>query len=366
MTDSKDPRPDAEEAMPEEEATRLALEPAPAARPRRQGGFLPAVAGGALAALAGFGLSHFNAFGFRAEVDVNGLSAELSKQAADLAALRSDLEGSVTRFDSSQAALTGRADGLESNLAALSEAKEAALADLDKRIAAIEAFPADGDASTAAVAAALSDLERRVTALGSGGAALPANIEAKLDAAMEQLAAAEAKAAEEAAKAETTARIARQRAAVDQLRAALESGAAFSGVLADLPQDQIAPALRDSAATGFITLKSLQDSFPDAARTALQVAWGAKTEEGWGARLTDFLQAQTGARSLTPREGADPDAVLSRAEAALREGRLAASMAELQTLDPAIRAPLDDWIALATKRIEAETAVAALAAAIEG
>jgi hypothetical protein len=66
-----------------------------------------------------------------------------------------------------------------------------------------------------------------------------------------------------------------------------------------------------------------------------------------------FLRSQTGARSLAPRAGDDPDAVLSRAEAAVRDGRLREALAELEALPPAAAAELAPWRARAEQRVEA-------------
>ena len=84
--------------------------------------------------------------------------------------------------------------------------------------------------------------------------------------------------------------------------------------------------------------------------------------ESWTDRVSSFLRTQTGLRSLTPRDGNDPDAVLSRAEAALTQGRLADALAELDALPDAALPALKDWTATATLRLSAESAVAALAA----
>jgi hypothetical protein len=95
-------------------------------------------------------------------------------------------------------------------------------------------------------------------------------------------------------------------------------------------------ALAALADTGVPTLGQLQATFPDAARDALRVARETNTDDGWGGRFLDFLAAQTGARPLTPLEGDTPDAILSRADFALSEGRVADAVAELETLDPAV------------------------------
>jgi len=108
------------------------------------------------------------------------------------------------------------------------------------------------------------------------------------------------------------------------------------------------------------TLQSLRETFPNAARAALEAARQADMGAGWTDRITAFLQTQTGARSLTPREGTDPDAILSRAEAALASGDVAATLAELATLPEAAKPDLAAWQAQAQLRLDAAAALAGL------
>jgi hypothetical protein len=61
-------------------------------------------------------------------------------------------------------------------------------------------------------------------------------------------------------------------------------------------------------------------------------------------------------RSVAPREGTDVDAILSRAEAAVRDGRVADAIAELDGLPEQAAAQTAAWRELA------ETRLAALAA----
>jgi hypothetical protein len=106
---------------------------------------------------------------------------------------------------------------------------------------------------------------------------------------------------------------------------------------------------------------ALLAAFPDAARAALAAVAAEEAQGGgWSDRALAFLQMQTGARSVTEREGTGPDAVLSRAEAALREGRLADAVAEVTTLPPAAQAPLADWLAQAGTTLAARAALAGL------
>ncbi|MCT4369683.1 hypothetical protein CLG85_004745 [Yangia mangrovi] len=91
--------------------------------------------------------------------------------------------------------------------------------------------------------------------------------------------------------------------------------------------------------------------FPPAARDALSAARRAEsTTEDTASRVTTFFANQLGARSVEPREGDDPDAVLSRAEAALRSGDLGSVLNELAALPEPAQAELADWTARAEAR----------------
>ena len=69
---------------------------------------------------------------------------------------------------------------------------------------------------------------------------------------------------------------------------------------------------------------------------------------------------------MTPREGNDPDAVLSRAEAALVAGDLPAALAEIAALPPVAQEVLSPWVATAQTRLNAIAAVADLTSKIGG
>jgi hypothetical protein len=180
-------------------------------------------------------------------------------------------------------------------------------------------------------------------------------------------------AAEEAARlrteAEAAARTTVARAAFSRLSAALESGGPFSGALSELTEVvgvPVPPELIAVADTGVPTLGDLVRTFPDAARAALAAAIraGVDAEAGAMERLGAFLRAQTGARSITPREGGDPDAVLSRAEAALGEGRLDDALALIDMLPEPARLEMAGWRAAAERRRAALAAAAALSATL--
>ena len=111
---------------------------------------------------------------------------------------------------------------------------------------------------------------------------------------------------------------------------------------------------------GIPTIADLRDSFEDAARQSLEDALRANMGESWTERVSNFLRSQTGLRSLTPREGDDPDAILSRAEAALGAGRIADALVELDAMPDAGKPALADWVAEAGIRTAAEHALSQL------
>jgi hypothetical protein len=331
------------------------LPPAPAGR-SGAGAFLGMVLGGVLAAGAGFGLARFMPDLLPIGGD-DALSATVAAQADEIAALRAEL-----------AALPAPDPQIDARLSAL-EAAPADGAGLDDRLAALEAEIADlrarpatgGAAASPEMLAELAALKEQVAALGSGGS-VPADVIAAADAAEARLKAAEASATAMAEQAEAAAAAARRGAALDRVTAALDSGAPYASALPELGGADLPPVLLDNAAVGLPTVADLAESFPEAARTALEAALRANMGESWTDRVSSFLRSQTGLRSLTPREGNDPDAVLSRAEAALAQGRVADAITELAAMPEAGKPALADWLAQAQTRVDAEAAVAALAA----
>ncbi|WP_408635231.1 COG4223 family protein, partial [Paracoccus binzhouensis] len=75
-----------------------------------------------------------------------------------------------------------------------------------------------------------------------------------------------------------------------------------------------------------------------------------------------FLRVQTGARSVEPRQGDDPDAILSRADAAVKAGDIKGALAEIGSLPQPGQDAMADWTARAGLWVEANAALAALAA----
>lgn len=234
--------------------------------------------------------------------------------------------------------LTARLDAIEANLTALGD------------------LPSDTGVSPAALAA----LQAEVAALQSNGSgvsddltSLAADVEAKLTEA-------EARATELTTQATAIAASAARNAALAQIGAALDSGLPYAAALTALGDDAVPEVLATHAATGLPSVEALRAAFPDAARQALEQALRADPGSTWTDRVGTFLRNQTGARSLEPRDGTDPDAILSRAEAALAGADVQLALTEVAALPPAAQTAMADWTALAQRRLDAQAALAGL------
>ena len=358
--------------------------PPPPVRRRGGGAFLGTVLGGILAAGAGFGLARMVPGGWPVQGN-SALEAQIKAQEDSLAGLKAQLSDLAARpvQDSTEeiAALKSELQKMIADSAAvvdpvpmIAEATgdiQASIAALDGRLTEIEKRPVGGagaGVSSAAIAAydrQLQDLRAQIAAQNGQGSDIAAQIEAVAADAKAQLAAAAQDAERLKAEAEAAVQTATTGAAMGRIRAAIEAGGPYAGAVADLTAlgMQIPPDIAGLAETGVPTLTELQRSFPAVARDALSAALRAQTPTGWRDRLTAFLRTQTGARSLSPRDGTDPDAVLSRAEGLLADGDIAATLAELGTLPAAAKDVLAPWVTEAESRQKAIAALSALSAA---
>ncbi|TCP61164.1 hypothetical protein EV663_106111 [Rhodovulum bhavnagarense] len=321
--------------------------PTPAPQPKRKGGLFIPLIGGVLAAGIGYGAAQYiKPEGWPFPGTATGADdAALSALSDRLAAL----EGRVANLP------TEPAPGQAPDMSAYDDR----LGALAKQVAALETglenarITGGGDEAAAALAAYQQELEQMRAELATqrdenarlaqSVAAVADEAEAEVDAAMERAALIEA------------------RAAIMRIDAALASGAPFAGALPQLGEIEVPAALADIAGQGVATLAALQEDFPTAARAALDAALKQRADGDVGDRVGAFLRSQLGVRSLTPREGDDADAVLSRAEAALRQGALDAALAELDMLPDAARGEMAGWIARAVARQQAVAAAQSIA-----
>ena len=159
--------------------------------------------------------------------------------------------------------------------------------------------------------------------------------------------------------ADEKASLAENRAAAATLASAVSSGEPYAEALGALSGVDVPDALSANAETGVPTAAELTESFPPAAREALAAARADGTD-GAGGGLSGFLTSQLGMRSVTPREGDGPDAVLSRAQAAVTAGDFDTALQEISTLPDAAKSALSDWTQSAQTRVDAVSAADSL------
>lgn len=300
-----------------------------AAQPQQKGGFFPLALGGLVAGVIGFAAATLTA-----PAPDTSLADQIAAQSSQISALEQ-------RVTAAPAVDLSGIEATQSDLAAQ-------IADVSERLTALEERPVSSGGSAAAGEGVAGEMD-----------ALRAQIAEMTNAAQTELAEARAQAASIEENAAAAARNAAARAALARVQTALESGAPIGAALGDLEEalDQSAPDALIAVQDGVPTLASLQDQFPDVARAALATARteGVSGEEttGFGA----FLRTQFDVRSTTPQEGNSADAILSRAEAAVRAGRLSDALAEISALPEVARAELSDWLGQAEARANAIAAV---------
>lgn len=372
----------AAEEPPVEEPPIEEIAPPPAPEPAvtvQKVGFMPLALGGLVAGGIGYGAAMLGAGGtsdLQAMVDQQ--ASQIETLTAELAALPGSIDvPDVAPLQSAVEALQGETSALSSGQEAMAaEAASAVaatgevLATLDERLTAVERAPGeDGAVTDTAIASFERELDELREELNSQESrmqevadAATAEVSAAREAAAADLAAvrAEAEAQEAAARAEAQAALAA--AAISEIRVAVESGAPFDEAAAKLADVgvEVPEALAAVAAEGVQTQQVLLSDFPDLAREALSVARDAGGDEEGSGGLGSFFRDQLGARSTVPREGDDPDAVLSRAEAAAQSGDLDAALAEISALPENVQTVFADWMAQSETRSAALTALSEL------
>jgi hypothetical protein len=316
-----------------------------------KGGILPMLSAGAFVAILGF-------IGGRADVIPNDALPKFLQRNSALAETVLDqkvaLESLVQRL-----AEFAKADEIAILQVQVSETAErgaAARAELSDQIANLPVATGNGpNIDVAAVQALIEAQNAKI-------AALIEELQTQTEETQTSAAQLEAAAAEEVL-------FVQARASLSRVQAAIETGSPFSSALADFSDASAAPVpevLRDAASAGVSALAFLQDEFPPLAREALAAArLETPTSETTVGKLSAFLARQTGARSVTPREGSDADAVLSRVEAAMRKGALNDALVELDTLPATSKLVLSAWAEAVKRRLDASTAVAQLAASLK-
>ncbi|EYD73191.1 hypothetical protein Lokhon_00718 [Limimaricola hongkongensis DSM 17492] len=350
-----DPAPGAKSAAPAAQETVPPRETGPRhgagrgptpAPPSKASGLGAGLLGGLIAAALGLGAGWLwldrDPRGAEFDTRLGAVEREIAPLADGLDALRaetgtglSDLDARLGATETGLADLTARLDGFETRLA---QAEASAGPDGTLAREAVARWQGEVDALRA-------DLETQAQ-----------EIAAMAEQAAQGVTQAERSAAQIEAEAAAVAARARARATLAEIEAALETGEPYPALLEELQATspaEIPAALAGPAADGVASRSALIESFAEPARAALATARreGLSGEEG--GRVAGFFRDTLQLRSTTPVEGATTDAVLSRAEAALRDGRLQEVLSELDALPEPVRAPLEDWLALARARAEA-------------
>ena len=354
----------------------------PQTEARKSSGFFPTLLGGAIAAALGFGAAYY--------ILPRGISDETTAALTDQQAKLTGVADTVTKVETSLTqrleTLSKKVGAIEPEIDTLKASVETLQGDLGERLDAVSVEMKKTAEQVSALEARVLEIEKRPIADTKGAAAaavaayegelqalraqledqkkqfedLSAEVTARINNAKEQ-------AGEIQKTAEETAKAATARAAISRIEAALEAGGGFETALSEFSEATgITPpaALQNAAKNGVTSLANLQASFPEAARTALAVSIRTTAGDGTVDRLTAFLKSQVSPRSLEPREGDDPDAVLSRAEAELKAGDLEKALVTLKSLPDDGRVAMADWLEKAQARVDAQKALAELKQAL--
>lgn len=324
----------------------------PTPQPRRREIFLPAIFGGAVACALGFFAGQLDWVEARLGL---GASEEMAQTIAEQQEMIADLRARIDALPEPETVdLSGLETGL-SGLVAQTEQLEvarneqvAALDTIAERLSTLEKRPLTQSVSPEAMQAYEDELNR-----------LTGELKAAVDAQRSEVAEIlnSARASED--QATRNAQVAQARAAAARIVAAVDNGEPFADAIEVLQSSgdfEVPAALTDAAAEGVPTLAALQSQFPQAARAALAAAREEAAAAGDGG-VFSFLERRLGARSVVPQDGDDPDAVLSRAEAAVKSGDFGAALSEVNNLPDTAKSVLAPWTTQAQTRNGAVTAV---------
>jgi hypothetical protein len=260
-----------------------------------------------------------------------GETANAGGSVADGAAVNNRIAEAEQRL---QARIDGRlAEGETADQKALGSA-ETEIADLKAKVATLsQSSPVNGDGE---VAAALAGLDNRT---------------AKLEAELSTLSG-------EIDKDQAGARSAASVLALGNLRAAVDAGRPYAAELVSIRR--LAPEIRNFGALpafadqGIPTLPELTASFATAEDTALAALPTPKDESFFGSLLASAKSMVKVRRIDAGATGDDPDAVLARAEAKLKQDELAEAVKEVDGLSGASREAFAPWIDAARARASAD------------
>lgn len=345
----------------------------------KQSSILPMIGGGIIAGAIGFLAAYMGAFVADTSITDAAVDGRIDELAAEIQALEpTDVSPLTERIDAISAeletvqsaseapadtSLADRIDALEGTIADTFSGLDGRLAVLDGQFTALEGRMAELAIEQPAIVAEQTDAisDEMIAAFQGELDTLKAQAEEQVEAARLRAAEVEEVAARSEEEAAKSAARAERLAALGKLAAAVESGRAYTSELAEF--DDAPKALTAMAAEGVATLSTLQRDFPETARVALSSTNTVPQDASAGDRFTAFLKRQTNTRSLSPRDGDDVDAILSRADAQVSTGDLPAALSELTSLPDESVEAMEPWIAQAKARLAALEALNELTSA---
>lgn len=297
------------------------------------------------------------------------LTAQATKAATDAATQA----GAAAGADAARKLIAeAPADQTDAGLQATLAAQASQLRALDGAVTVLQNNTATSDLKTRLddLAAQVTDLAarpqvdpaqiQRVQALAEGAQQAQAHIDAAAKDAAAQLTTVREQVSQTQAAADEATRKALTAAAAATLAASLDRSVSTpdrSAALADLQQAGVETPT--ALAAPVVPLDELQAQFDDASRAGLNAALRSGSS---GGGFFNFLRVQTGARSVAPRAGDDPDAVLSRAGDAVARGDISAALSEIATLPEPAQQAMADWTVKAHAWADARSAVSGLTA----
>ena len=319
-----DPEPDVEPA------------PAPVAEEKAASSpFWALVLGGLIAAGLGFALSQY-----LQPADDGQIEAKLTAHSETIEGLSTQLGEAQSQTEALSGQLgeqTSQITAQSEQIAALEAQIEALTAEVNKPVA----IASEAELS-AELTALIQQQKDELASLQSDLKSMAAFAEGQIASAQEE--------ADAAAQAEARAKA---RDSLNVVRLALASGDNFEAALPEIAEAAVIPETLSAVAGGVATQSELQGAFGPAARAALAASNRELSGDSASDRVSLFLQDMIGARSLTPQEGDSPDAVLSRVEAAVRNGDLAGALSTLDALPESGKAELTEWSEKAKARNDA-------------
>ena len=348
---AEDPAASTEDSVQPLEPDAITDAPEKAAPQGRAGAsFVALFAGGLVAGFIGFGLGRFDQTSGWIFPTAPDVGAENSARIGDLEAktnaLSASLDGAFGELSAIPQAIAENTTGFarqDDVLAAQNEVTQA-LARLSTRLQDLENRPIPDIGATQD---AVDAYETELAAMREMFAQELNKIRATQEQALIQ---------QTSIQAQT--RSAAFEAATNHLAQLAASGADLADTLDQLRDQNVSiPPVLETHSNGISSLNGLRASFPDAARATLTKEIERQAEAGEISGLQAFMKKQLGARSVEPKEGTDPDAILARAEAELAAGNLDAAVNELSSLQELGADELQNWISRAQTHLDVLDAI---------